>query len=181
MRLITCLLIAAAAPAAIRVTLTPSVPSPAPVGYMVTWTAESDAASDTLWYRFRTRLAGGEFATIRDFGPVDILDWTASEREGIYEIEGEKYTLRQKNEQGKLVTYPNPQEAEKVKAPLLKYGVFLQNILDFVIIAFVIFLLIRQVNKLLVKPAPAPAPEPSKEEKLLAEIRDILKARSAVP
>src|SRR5262245_43653130 len=88
MRLIICpLLIAAAAPAAIRVTLAPSVPSPAPVGYMVTWTAESDATSATLWYRFRTRLAGGEFATIRDFSPVDSLDWTASEREGIYEVE----------------------------------------------------------------------------------------------
>jgi large conductance mechanosensitive channel len=81
-------------------------------------------------------------------------------------------------------TYATLEEAEKVKAPLLKYGMFLQNILDFVIIAFVIFLLIRQVNKLFVKPAPAapaPPPEPTKEEKLLMEIRDILKARSAVP
>src|SRR5580765_6172170 len=41
-------------------------------------------------------------------------------------------------------TYTTLEEAEKVKAPLLKYGVFLQNILDFVIIAFVIFILIRQ-------------------------------------
>jgi DNA topoisomerase-1 len=38
--------------------------------------------------------------------------------QGIYETEGEKYTLRQKDEQGKLVTYPNPQEAEKVKVQL---------------------------------------------------------------
>jgi large conductance mechanosensitive channel len=77
-------------------------------------------------------------------------------------------------------TYTTLEEAEKVKAPLLKYGVFLQNILDFVIIAFVIFILIRQINKLIVKPAPAapaPPPEPTKEEKLLTEIRDILKAR----
>jgi len=76
--------------------------------------------------------------------------------------------------------YATLEEAEKVKAPLLKYGLFLQNILDFVIIAFVIFLLIRQINKMFVKPAPAaPAPPPpTKEEKLLTEIRDILKARS---
>jgi large conductance mechanosensitive channel len=80
-------------------------------------------------------------------------------------------------------TYTTLEEAEKIKAPLLKYGLFLQNILDFVIVAFVIFLLIRQINKLFIKPAPAapaPPPEPTKEEKLLAEIRDILKARSAV-
>ncbi|KLL02699.1 MAG: DNA topoisomerase, partial [Mycoplasmataceae bacterium RV_VA103A] len=38
--------------------------------------------------------------------------------QGIYEIEGEKYTLRQKDQAGKLVTYPNPEEAEKVKAQL---------------------------------------------------------------
>jgi len=80
-------------------------------------------------------------------------------------------------------TYATLEEAEKVKAPLLKYGMFLQNILDFLIVAFVIFLLVRQINKLFIKPAPAapPPPEPTKEEKLLAEIRDILKARSAAP
>ncbi|MEO8426166.1 MAG: large-conductance mechanosensitive channel protein MscL [Verrucomicrobiota bacterium] len=80
--------------------------------------------------------------------------------------------------------YSTLEEAEKVKAPLLKYGLFLQNILDFVIMAFVIFLLIRLVNKLFLKPAPAapvPPPEPSKEEKLLAEIRDILKSAQITP
>jgi len=38
--------------------------------------------------------------------------------QGIYETEGEKYILRQKDKQGKLVAYPNPQEAEKIKAQL---------------------------------------------------------------
>ena len=38
--------------------------------------------------------------------------------QGIYEAEGEKYTLRQKDEKGKLVIYPNPEEAEKVKSKL---------------------------------------------------------------
>ncbi len=63
---------------------------------------------------------------------------------------------------------------------VLTYGNFIQSVVNFLIIAFVIFLLIRQVKKL-EKPAevapPAP-PEPTAEEKLLAEIRDLLKQRS---
>src|SRR5437870_4521140 len=84
------LLLAAALelPAANVVTLSPSVPSPAPVGLMVTWTADvHDAGTDTLWYRFRTRRAGDDFRIVRDFGPVSALDWTASEREGVYVVE----------------------------------------------------------------------------------------------
>lgn len=68
----------------------------------------------------------------------------------------------------------------KVGDATLTYGNFIQAVVNFLIIAFVIFLLIRQVKKL-EKPAPAaPAapPEPSAEEKLLAEIRDLLKTRS---
>ncbi len=67
----------------------------------------------------------------------------------------------------------------KVGEATLTYGNFIQAVVNFLIIAFVIFLLIRQVKKL-EKPAPeAPAapPEPSAEEKLLAEIRDLLKQR----
>ncbi len=67
----------------------------------------------------------------------------------------------------------------KVGDATLKYGIFLQNVIDFLIIAFCIFLMIKAVNKLMHKKkeeeqAPAPA-EPSAEEKLLAEIRDLLK------
>ncbi|MBR5586952.1 MAG: large-conductance mechanosensitive channel protein MscL [Clostridia bacterium] len=62
----------------------------------------------------------------------------------------------------------------------LKYGAFLQNIIDFLIIAFSIFVVIKLMSKLhkkKVEEAPeAPAePEPSAEEKLLTEIRDLLK------
>jgi len=50
-------------------------------------------------------------------------------------------------------------EAEAAGAPLIKYGVFLNTVLDFVIVAFVIFLVVRQVNKLKRKEeAPPPAP-----------------------
>lgn len=63
------------------------------------------------------------------------------------------------------------------------YGVFLQNVLDFLIISFSIFMFVRLINRLKGKeeeapPAPAAPPEPSSEEKLLAEIRDLLKEQS---
>lgn len=64
-------------------------------------------------------------------------------------------------------------------AVLLNYGKFLQTIFDFGILALVIFFLVRTMNRLQKQEAPPPAapPEPSAEEKLLAEIRDLLRAR----
>jgi large conductance mechanosensitive channel len=66
------------------------------------------------------------------------------------------------------------------EAAVLNYGQFIQNIVDFLIVAFCIFLVMKAINKMNKKkeeaPAePAPAPEPSAEEKLLTEIRDLLK------
>jgi len=67
---------------------------------------------------------------------------------------------------------PNAATGEPV---VLKYGVFLQTIFDFLIIAIVLFLMIRMLNKLK-KPAPAAAPPPpARQEVLLEEIRDLLK------
>ena len=70
---------------------------------------------------------------------------------------------------------------EGVEAVTLRYGAFIQNVIDFTIIAFSIFLLIKGINKLQKKkeeaPAPVAPPEPSNEEKLLAEIRDLLKTK----
>ena len=61
---------------------------------------------------------------------------------------------------------------------LLKYGSFIQAIVDFVIIAFCVFLLIRAVTAVQ-KPKPAAAPPPpTAQEKLLMEIRDLLRTRS---
>lgn len=61
----------------------------------------------------------------------------------------------------------------------LTYGMFIQNVIDFLIIALCIFFMIKGINKLTHKkaeePAPEAAPEPSAEEKLLTEIRDLLK------
>jgi large conductance mechanosensitive channel len=62
------------------------------------------------------------------------------------------------------------------KAILLKYGAFLQSILDFTIIAFVLFLAIRGLNRLK-KPPPATATAPSRQEVLLEEIRNLLAKR----
>ena len=65
---------------------------------------------------------------------------------------------------------------EIVPAVAINYGTFLQTILDFLIIAFCIFLIIRGLNKLSNKEElPAAPPEPSDETKLLGEIRDLLK------
>ena len=64
----------------------------------------------------------------------------------------------------------------------LKYGAFIQQIVDFMIIAISIFVMIKIINKLASlrkkeeeEQQPAPAPEPTKEELLLTEIRDLLK------
>ncbi len=61
----------------------------------------------------------------------------------------------------------------------ITYGIFIQTVIDFVIIAFVIFLAIHAMNKMKRKEEakPTPPPAPTKEEVLLAEIRDILKAK----
>jgi large conductance mechanosensitive channel len=69
---------------------------------------------------------------------------------------------------------------ENSPAVLLAYGKFLQTCLDFGILALIIFLLVRAMNKLRhEEPAAPPAPpEPSAEERLLAEIRDLLRTRA---
>ena len=68
-------------------------------------------------------------------------------------------------------------EAQEAGASVMAYGQFIQNIVDFLIVAFCIFLMIKGMNKLTKKKEeePAPEPEPSNEEKLLGEIRDLLK------
>jgi large conductance mechanosensitive channel len=64
---------------------------------------------------------------------------------------------------------------------LLKYGVFLQAVLDFLLVALVIFVAVKAINRLMAPPpqpvVPPSPPEPSREEQLLAEIRDLLRQR----
>ena len=70
-------------------------------------------------------------------------------------------------------------EAEEgVEAVTMKYGVFLMTVIDFLIIAFAIFMVVKGMNKMKKKEAAAPPPappEPSSTDKLLMEIRDSLK------
>ena len=80
---------------------------------------------------------------------------------------------------------PKLNEAGEIvnEAVTLNYGNFIQVTVDFLIIAFCIFLVMKGINKATSalkkeeEAAPAPAPEPSAEEKLLTEIRDLLKEK----
>jgi large conductance mechanosensitive channel len=54
--------------------------------------------------------------------------------------------------------FPSLDEAKKAGAATINYGLFINTVLDFIIVAFVLFLLIRQINKMTKKPAPAAAP-----------------------
>ena len=82
------------------------------------------------------------------------------------------------------LTLPTVQVAgEEFKTATINYGSFLQTCFDFLIVAFCIFMLIKAVNKFAKKkeepkePEAPKAPEPSAEEKLLMEIRDLLKSQ----
>lgn len=78
----------------------------------------------------------------------------------------------------KLAIVLKPAEGD-IAAVTWNYGMFIQNVIDFIIIALAIFLMIRAMVNLKKKEeepaAPPPPPEPSNEEKLLTEIRDLLK------
>ena len=65
---------------------------------------------------------------------------------------------------------------EGAEQAAIKYGMFIQEVVNFLIIALCIFMVIKVINKLQKKKeeAPAPVPEPTKEEVLLSEIRDAL-------
>jgi len=67
-----------------------------------------------------------------------------------------------------------------VPAVTLNYGNFIQSVVDFTIIAFAIFMIVKLINKLKKQEeaTPAPPPEPTKEELLLTEIRDLLKTKN---
>lgn len=72
-------------------------------------------------------------------------------------------------------TYASLKAAKDAGAPVIGYGSFINAVISFIIVAFVVFLLVQQVNKLYRKPeAAAVVPE---DVKLLTEIRDLLKTR----
>jgi len=69
-------------------------------------------------------------------------------------------------------------EAKAAGAATINYGLFFNTVVQFLIVAFIIFLVVRSINKLKREEAPAAA-APSNEELLLTEIRDLLKARGS--
>jgi large conductance mechanosensitive channel len=77
-------------------------------------------------------------------------------------------------------SYPTLEAAKAAGAVTVNYGLFINAVIRFVIVAFAIFLLVKQINRLRwqeAKEAPAALPAPAREEVLLAEIRDLLDTR----
>ena len=74
--------------------------------------------------------------------------------------------------------YDNLDAARAAGAPVLAYGLFVNAIIKFLIVAWAVFILVKQVNRFYRKPEESPAPTPpTNQEVLLAEIRDLLKQR----
>ncbi len=63
------------------------------------------------------------------------------------------------------------------KVPVISYGLLINNVIDFLIVAFALFLLIQGFNRMKKDAPPPPPPGPTKEQQLLGEIRDLLAAR----
>ena len=76
-------------------------------------------------------------------------------------------------------SYPTLEAAKAAGAVTVNYGLFINAVIRFVIVAFAIFLLVKQINRLQRQEAKAPLapPEPPRQELLLAEIRDLLDTR----
>lgn len=75
--------------------------------------------------------------------------------------------------------YETLAKAKEAGAVTVAYGAFINTVIDFVIIAFVIFMVVKQMNRMKKKEEEAPAapPAPPKQELLLTEIRDLLKGK----
>jgi large conductance mechanosensitive channel len=78
------------------------------------------------------------------------------------------------------VAYESLAAARQAKAAVIAYGAFINVLIQFLIVAFAVFVLVKLVNRLVRKPAAAPAapPPPTPTENLLTEIRDVLKSRA---
>ena len=71
--------------------------------------------------------------------------------------------------------YPSLKAAQDAGAVSVNYGVFINAIINFLIVAFAVFLLVKQVNRFKKQAEAAPPPGPTKSEELLGEIRDLLR------
>ena len=109
-------------------------------------------------------IIGGAFGKIVSSFVTDILMPPIGLLLGNVDFKDLKYIMQAATETKPAVTW--------------NYGMFIQNVVDFLIIAFAIFMMVKVMTNMQKKkveePAPAP-PEPTNEEKLLTEIRDLLK------
>lgn len=122
-------------------------------------------------------IIGGAFGKIVTSLVNDVIMPLVGRAIGGLDFKGLKWILQDAVMDGDTVVTPEV---------AVNYGNFIQNVVDFVIIAFCIFVMIKLIMNLKRKkeepvqePAPAPAPEPTNEEKLLTEIRDLLKENNA--
>lgn len=76
-------------------------------------------------------------------------------------------------------SYPSLAAAKSAGAPTINYGIFLNQVVSFLIVAFAVFLLVGVINRLrrLEAERPTTPPAPTREESLLIEIRDLLRER----
>lgn len=118
-------------------------------------------------------IVGGAFGKIVSSLVNDIIMPVISLVTGGAGYENLKYVIKA----GRPATADGVAAVEEVA---VNYGTFIMNIVDFLIIAFSIFVALRVIMKFKKKEeeAPAPNPEPTKEEILLTEIRDLLKNQS---
>ena len=79
----------------------------------------------------------------------------------------------------KLILLRAADPAHGIKAVEFGYGTFFTTLINFLIVSFAVFMLVKAIQKLKneTPAAPAPVPEPTKEELLLTEIRDLLKQK----
>ena len=120
-------------------------------------------------------IIGGAFGKITNSVVNDIIMPLISMLTGGVDFSAWKWVLKEAVMEGKEVIDPEI---------AVNYGSLIAVILDFIIIAFAVFCMVKAINKMhdkLSKPAepePEKAPEPTKEEVLLTEIRDLLKEQS---
>ncbi len=116
-------------------------------------------------------IIGGAFGKIVTSMVNDIIMPVVGVATGGLDFKEHKFILKQAVMNGDEIVSPEV---------AMTYGMFIQNIVDFLIVAFCIFMAIRMMNRFKKKDeeAPAPAPEPTKEEVLLTEIRDLLKQQA---
>src|SRR5262249_2010225 len=112
-------------------------------------------------------IIGGAFGKIVSSGVDDLISPVLGKITGGIDLSRMALSLGTKDEGGKIVEVA------------IKYGSFIQNIINFLIVAFVIFLLVKAYNRPRKDPPKeAPKPVPTPTESLLAEIRDLLKVRA---